>query len=88
MALSAYEKHRESFVPEFLVPKEHSSECVESLEYDQDSETLTIHFQERGSYKYFQFPAWAFNEFNNAGSRGTYFNLYIRNAGYPFQRIG
>lgn len=85
---SYYEKHRESSVPDILDPKEYPSTCVQSLEYEQDSEIMVIHFQQRGSYKYFQVPAWAFNEFNNAGSRGTYFNLYLRNAGYPYQRIG
>src|SRR5215510_2097278 len=69
-------------------PKEWPSECVASIEYDHDAEDLTIHFQERGSYIYHSFPKWAFSEFNNASSRGVYFNLYIRNAGYSYERIG
>jgi hypothetical protein len=72
---------------EDLVPRAHPSDCVESLDYDVETQELTINFWERGSYKYFGFENWAFNEFNNAGSRGTYFNLYIRNAGYAYERI-
>lgn len=68
-------------------PKDWPSECVAAIEYDHEAEDLIIHFQKRGSYVYHSFPKWAFSEFNNAGSRGTYFNLYIRNAGYSYERV-
>lgn len=71
-----------------LSPREWNSDCVSSLEYEEEEEKLTIHFQKRGSYAYFGFPPHAFAEFNYAESRGEYFNLYIRNAGYAYERIG
>lgn len=88
MARIGYNPEREAIGSDSLTPKPHPSECVRALEYDMEREELVIHFHKRGSYSYFNFPRWAFAEFNAAGSRGTYFNLYIRDAGYDFERIG
>jgi hypothetical protein len=85
--LHPYTRLRENFGSALLEPKEHGSECVRSLEYDIDRQQLTVHFWKRGSYTYFDVPAWLFGEFNNASSRGTYFNLYFRDAGYSYDRI-
>ena len=70
-----------------LEPKEWESECVESLEYDPESFQMTIHFNKRGTYVFYDVEPQVYAEFNNAGSRGTYFNLYIRNIGYQYERI-
>lgn len=70
-----------------LIPKDTHSECVASTFYDEDSEVLTIEFVERGTYEYQDFPFDAWREFNNTGSRGTYFNANIRNAGYDYERV-
>ena len=71
-----------------LEPREHGSECVQRLEYDIERQQMTIHFVKRGSYVFFDVDPAIFAEFNLAGSRGTYFNLYIRQAGYAYERIG
>lgn len=63
------------------------SECVASLDYDEANQILTIEFNERGTYQYFNFPLDEWLLFNGAASRGTYFNLYIRNSGYEYERI-
>ena len=69
-----------------LEPQAKESECVESLQYDFEKEILTIVFVKRGTYTYYNFPPAEFENFNLASSRGTYFNLYIRNAGYEYER--
>jgi hypothetical protein len=69
-----------------LEPLSHPSDCVASLSYDFDREQVTCHFHKRGSYTYFNVEPQTFAEWNNAGSRGTYFNLYIRDR-YEFERI-
>ncbi len=70
-----------------LLPHAYPSECVASLNYDGDTEELTVEFHERGTYKYFNFPFTEWILFNDAMSRGTYFNLYVRDR-YSFERIG
>lgn len=62
------------------------SECVASLEYDAERLQATCHFHKRGSYTYFDVDPGTFAEWNQAGSRGTYFNMYIRER-YEFERI-
>lgn len=69
-----------------LEPKDVDSECVASLSYDPEREQMTVEFQERGSYVYFDVDPWVFSEFNNAGSRGVYFNTYIRDR-FEYERI-
>lgn len=70
-----------------LEPKAWESDCVESLEYDFDSFQMTVHFNKRGSYTYYEVEPQVYAEFNSAASRGTYFNLYIRPLYTNFERI-
>lgn len=69
-----------------LIPKEHESTCVAALDYDVERQQVTVEFQERGTYTYFDVPPEVFAEFNNSGSRGTYFNLYFRN-NYSYEKV-
>jgi KTSC domain len=69
-----------------LNPKDWLSECVEALEYDMERQQLTVHFEKRGSYVYFDVTPDVYAEFNNAGSRGQYFNMYIRGR-YEYERL-
>ncbi len=71
-----------------LKPRSHESTAIDSIDYDIESEQLTVVFHQRGTYTYFNFPPDEYANFNFASSRGTYFNLYIRNAGYDFERVG
>ena len=86
--LGAYRPESLPIRPSEVVPKKTESECVASVDYDPESEQLTIVFHARGTFVYYDFPIHAWVEFNGAGSRGTYFNLYIRDAGYEYERIG
>ena len=68
-------------------PRDWVSECVDVLEYDETLLEMTVHFVMRGSYIYKGVEPQIYAEFNNAGSRGVYFNLYIR-GNYESQRVG
>lgn len=69
-----------------LEPKSHPSECVASLSYDIENRQAICHFEKRGSYVYFDVDEGTFAEWNTAGSRGTYFNLYIRGR-YEYDKL-
>lgn len=68
-------------------PRARDSLCVESIDFDPETEELTVNFQQRGSYLYSGVPLNVMVEFGSAYSMGTYFNLYIRDQ-YSFERIG
>ena len=69
-----------------LAQREHTSEAVASLEYDIERQVVTCTFHQRGTYNYFDVSPDVYAEWNNAGSRGTYFNLYIRER-YEYDRL-
>lgn len=62
------------------------SQCVAEVDYDLDSETLTVEFQARGTYNYHGFPLNEYVDFAQAGSRGKYFNNYIRDR-YSYEKV-
>jgi hypothetical protein len=70
--------------------KDAESECVASLDFFPDENlttgTLTVEFVKRGTYTFTDFPADEWLQFNNASSRGTYFNLYIK-GNYPYTKV-
>jgi len=68
---------------------EQESECCDSLSFVPTSATsgvLTVVFMKRGTYTYEDFPVEEWLLFNNAASRGTYFNLYVRDR-YSHERV-
>lgn len=67
--------------------KEHSnSTCVADVNYNPITQEMVIVFQQRGTYKYHDVPLDTYVDFESAGSRGTYFNLYIRPQ-FSYERI-
>ena len=73
-----------------FTPHHVDSECVATTNFTPETQldgTLVITFQKRGTYKYYNFPVDEWLLFNNAASRGTYFNLYIKDRGYSYERI-
>ena len=78
MTRIGYHPERLAIRPADVKPKETKSSCIASVSYDEDAEQLTIEFFERGTYTYYDFPIHDWLEFNGASSRGTYFNMYIR----------
>jgi hypothetical protein len=70
------------------IPQGVESRCINSIDYDYEQSKLTINFVERGTYEYYNVPLDVYVDLAEASSQGQYFNLYIRNAGYSFSRIG
>lgn len=73
-----------------LAPRDWFSTCVRAITYYPFEDGLTgqleIEFMQRGTYIYHDFPVDEFANFNQASSRGIYFNLYIRDR-YNYERI-
>jgi len=63
------------------------SECVNDVEYNPLTKVMVITFQQRGTYQYKDVPLDVYVDFESSGSQGTYFNLYIRDHGYEYERI-
>jgi hypothetical protein len=64
------------------------SEAIENIDYDVESSDLTVEFKQRGTYVYHGVDLDMYTDFVQASSWGTYFNLYIRNIGLSYERIG
>jgi hypothetical protein len=84
---SPYSIKNQGVDPESLLPRPQASECVAELSYDLETETATCEFVKRGTYTYSGVEPQVFLEWNTAGSRGEYFNNYIRGQ-YSYERIG
>lgn len=70
----------------FAYKEKSTSTCVNSVTYNPVTREMTIQFQQRGTYKYLDVPFDEYIEFETAGSRGTYFNLYVRD-NYEYERV-
>ena len=56
-----------------------SSTAIRQAEYDEHTQTLSIWFtQSGGPYHYYGVPVSIFQGLLNAGSKGAFFNDYIR----------
>ena len=64
------------------------SSNLASVGYDPASQTLEIEFLRSGTYQYFGVPPDVFEGLLNAGSKGSYFHTYIKNAGYAYSKVG
>lgn len=62
------------------------STCVNDVAYDPETMEMTINFQQRGSYKYYDVPLDVYIDFETSGSRGKYFNYYIKEQ-FSYERI-
>jgi hypothetical protein len=64
-----------------------ASSNLRSAGYDEASETLEIEFTNGTIYQYYNVPAAMYEQFRQAGSKGQFLNMYIKNA-YPYSRVG
>jgi hypothetical protein len=63
-----------------------SSSNIESVGYDEDSETLEVEFKNGTLYQYFDVPQGAFNGLVNAESVGGYLAENIKGV-YRYSRV-
>ena len=73
---------------QFPLGERAKSTCVANVEYDPETQDLTIEFNERGTYVYHVVPPDVYIDFETSGSRGHYFNENIRGGNYEFERVG
>jgi hypothetical protein len=59
-----------------------------SVGYDLKSATLEIEFHSGGIYQYSGVSEDVHQGLMNAGSKGSYFHQNIKNAGYPYVKVG
>jgi hypothetical protein len=55
------------------------STAISDIDYDEDSETLTVRFTDGTVYAYWNVPAEEYANLLYASSAGGYFNANIRN---------
>lgn len=62
------------------------SSLIHSIAYDEETRILDIRFHGTGTYRYYEVEPEVVEELLDAGSKGQYFNDYIRNA-YLFTEL-
>jgi hypothetical protein len=66
-----------------------SSTSIASVGYEAQTSTLEIEFRESGDiYQYFGVPPHIHEGLMQSGSKGSYFQGQIRNAGYSYRKVG
>jgi hypothetical protein len=64
------------------------STAISRIAYEDETRTLSVWFRESGElYRYYEVPRRIYDAFRKAGSKGRFFNHYIKDR-YPFQHIG
>jgi hypothetical protein len=63
------------------------SSDLTSVGYDVDSQLLEVEFHSGAVYDYARVPASVHHGLMSAGSKGRYFNQFVRKAGYVCRRI-
>lgn len=64
------------------------SSNLASVGYEPETTTLEIEFHNGGIYQYSGVPEDVHQGLMNAGSKGSYFHQNIKNAGYPYIKVG
>ena len=64
------------------------SSVVRAMRYNERTLALTITFRASGeTYRYFNVPAWEWEAFRTAPSKGTYLNTVFKERGYGYRRV-
>lgn len=61
-----------------MIRKFVSSSNLESVGYEEETQTLEIEFNKGGVYRYFEVPKKVYLELISASSHGAYFHRYIK----------
>jgi KTSC domain len=66
-----------------------SSTSIASVGYEIETSTLEVEFQKSGGiYQYFGVPQHLHEGLMQSGSKGSFFQANIRNAGYSYMKVG
>jgi KTSC domain len=64
-----------------------SSSNLASVGYDPGNQSLEVEFLHGGIYRYSGVPSSVYDGLMAADSHGSYFDRYIKKAGYGYQKI-
>lgn len=64
-----------------------TSSSLAAVGYDTSTGTLEIEFHDGSVYHYFDVPTYVYSGLMSMGSHGYYFQTFIKNGGYRYQRI-
>ena len=64
-----------------------SSSNIRSVGYESVSQTLEVEFNNGGVYQYYGVSESRYSGLMSAGSKGSYFDSYIKKAGYRCSKI-
>ncbi len=65
-----------------------SSSNLASIGYDANCAVLEVEFNHGGIYQYSGVPEEIYQGLMNAGSHGTYFDQFVKKAGYSYLKVG
>jgi hypothetical protein len=65
-----------------------ASTSLASIGYDVSSSTLKVEFLHGGVYQYSGVPSEIHAGLMTADSHGKYFDVHVKKAGYPCEKIG
>ena len=63
-----------------------ASSNIASIGYDEKTETLEVEFLNGSIYQYYNVPLSIHQQIMQEGSKGMFFNQYVKNA-YPYSRV-
>ena len=63
-----------------------ASSNIDSIGYDEETETLEVEFHNGTIYQYYNVPSNLHDQLMQEGSKGRFLNTYIKNA-YPYSRV-
>lgn len=64
-----------------------SSSNLASIGYDANGAVLEVEFNHGGIYQYSGVPEEIFQGLMSAGSHGTYFDKFVKKAGYSYSKV-
>lgn len=64
-----------------------ASSNIQSVGYDESTETLRVQFNNGSLYEYHNIPVVVYNDLMQSSSLGAYLNRNLRNS-YPYEKIG
>ena len=64
-----------------------SSSNIAAIAYDENGAVLGVRFTNGGEYRYRRVPASIYQGFLRAGSKGYYFDQFVRKVGYAYSRV-
>ena len=77
----------DSFNPSEVFNWDFDSECLTAGAYNPINQTLTLEFNERGTFQYYDVPLTLVIGLMQSSSAGRYFNATIRDA-FSYARVG